>query len=290
VRAPWGGCPIALPIGMRLARKGGPTTVVLAEMMLRQLARWLPERRFCVCCDGAYASLIGARLPRTTVTTRMRRDAAIYEAPPERTGRRGRPRTKGDRLPAPSQLAEMLPADAFAPAEIDCRGRATEALVWMRRVLWYGVEREHMVTLVIVRDPNTREDHFFVSNDPDASNVEILERYVGRWSIEVCFRDAKQCLGAEDPQSWKGPGPERAAALSLWLHSAIWCWYIAMFGAKRTWTVRPWYTRKATPSFIDALGSLRRALWSERIKVASASGPQHTKILEDMLDVLAAAA
>ena len=35
----------------------------------------------------------------------MRRDAALYEPAPTRTGRRGRPRTKGDRLPTPTGLA-----------------------------------------------------------------------------------------------------------------------------------------------------------------------------------------
>lgn len=262
VPAPWGGCPIALPAGMRLAKKGGPTIVELAETICRQLAEWLADREFELACDGAYASLIGRGLPRTTVTSRMQRDAAICEAAPPQTGKRGRPRTKGDRLPAPCELATSLCDSEFDRVELDCRGRVTDALVWTRQVLWYGVERRRMVTLVVVRD-RERGDHFFVSDDEAATGGEILARYVGRWSIEVCFRDVKQCLGAEDPQSWKGDGPERAAALSLWLHSAIWAWYVTTFGSARTWTVRPWFTKKRMPSGLDALAALRRALWSE---------------------------
>jgi DNA-binding Lrp family transcriptional regulator len=45
------------------------------------------------------------KLPhRVTWTTRLRKDAALHELPPERTGRRGRPREKGDRLPSLAKL------------------------------------------------------------------------------------------------------------------------------------------------------------------------------------------
>jgi hypothetical protein len=106
----------------------------------------------------------------------------------------------------------------------------------------------------------------------------------------VTFREVKQCVGAEDPQSWKHQGPERAANLSLWLYSAIWTWYIVTFGPKHTWTLRPWYPKKATPSFLDALAALRRTLWTERIMPLSFSSRHHTKIIDGMLDVLANAA
>jgi len=36
-------------------------------------------------------------------------------------------------------------------------------------------------------------------------------------TTEVCFRDVKQHLGAQDPQSWKRQGLERATCLGLWL-------------------------------------------------------------------------
>jgi hypothetical protein len=200
-------------------------------------------------------------------------------------------RTKGARLPAPKALAAKLKERDFAPVELDCRGRPASVLVWSRRVLWYHVDKTRMVTLVVVRDPEgSCPDDFFVTDDPDASAADVVARYVGRWSIEVTFREVKQCLGGEDPQSWKGEGPERAAALSLWLHSAIWSWYIATYGSARTWTARPWYSRKSMPSFLDALASLRRALWAERITSVSSFGLHDSKIIDGMLDILANAA
>ena len=38
IKAPWGGCPIGLPVGVRLHKKGGQSTVELACEMMRQLA------------------------------------------------------------------------------------------------------------------------------------------------------------------------------------------------------------------------------------------------------------
>lgn len=99
VRPPWGGCPIGIPVNVRLHRKADLTTTVAhAAEMVNELAGWLPGRSFHLCADGAYASLAGAGLARTPVTSRMRRDAALYEAAPPPTARRGRPRTKGERL------------------------------------------------------------------------------------------------------------------------------------------------------------------------------------------------
>jgi hypothetical protein len=291
LEAPWGGCPIALPIGVRLHRKGGPSTVELATEMIQQLATWLPERSFEICADGAYATLIGRGLPRATVTSRMRRDAALYEPAPSRTGQRGRPRQRGARLETPEAMSTRLADDAFAPIEYDCRGKMVTALVWSTRVLWYAVDKKRLVTLVIVRDPaGIMRDDFFVTDDDEATDAQIVERYSARWAIEVTNREVKQCLRSEDPQSWKYHGPERAAHLSLWLYSAIWTWYVTTFGTEQTWTVRPWYHKKATPSFLDALAALRRTLWAERIIPLSIGHREHEKIIDGMLDVLANAA
>lgn len=288
VQPPWGGCPLALPVNMRLHRKGGPTTVVLAAQMMAELATWLPERSFALCADGAYASLVGAGLPRTSVASRLRRDAALYEAAPPRTGRRGRPAKKGARLPTPPQLAAA--ATGWTEVDVDERGRTVRRLLWSRQVLWYTVDPNQMVRLIIVRDPTgTQPDDFFITTDTVATDAEIASRYCGRWSIEVTFRDTKQHLGGEQPQSWRGAGPERAAALSLWLHTAIWCWYLSSYGSRRSWTPRPWYPRKDHASFLDALGALRKALWSQRITAMSGQDQPAGKTLNNLLDTLAAA-
>lgn len=158
-------------------------------------------------------------------------------------------------------------------------------------MLWYRVNKHQLVRLVIVRDPHGVEpDDFFITTETTATGAEVAERYAARWAIEVCFRDVKQNLGGQDPQSWKRQGPKRAAALSLWLHSLTWCWYLSAHPDGRTWTARPWYKSKTTPSFLDALAALRRQIWAQRITAMSPNGPEEPEITEAILDTLAYAA
>ena len=292
VPPPWGGCPIAVPVNARLHTKNDTTTTVQhAAAMIRELAGWLPDRQLHLCADGAYACLAGADLPSTHLTSRIRRDAALYQPAPARTGKRGRPRTRGGRLPTPTGLADQASSRRWCTVSVDVRGRPVERLVYVRDVLWYGVDNHDPVRLVIVRDPTGVEpDDFFITTDRAASGAHVASRYAGRWSIEVCFRDVKQALGGQDPQSWKRHGPARAACLSLWLHALIWCWYLDAHPAGRTWIPRPWYRAKVTPSFLDALAALRRTLWSQRITAMSGTARENRQISEALLDTLAYAA
>ncbi len=292
VTPPWGGCPIGVPINARLHRKKDPTTTIgHAAEMIRQLTEWLPERSFHLCCDGAYATLAGARLPRCHVTSRIRRNAALFGPKPPPTGKRGRPRQRGQRLPDPSQLAAQARRRDWQRVPIDVRGHTVERLVYVRDVLWYTVNPHDLVRLVIVRDPDGNQpDDYLFTTDLAATGAQTASRYAGRWSIEVTFRDVKQDLGGQHPQCWKRKGPERAATLSLWLHGLIWCWYLDAHPTGRTWPTKPWYRHKTTPSFLDALAALRRLHWTQRITPMSSLTPDHTKITDTLLDALAYAA
>jgi hypothetical protein len=292
VSPPWGGTPIALPINLRVRTKtqGNKTTELAAEM-IEEIAGWLPERSFHLTGDGAYACLLGAQLPRTHVTSRMRRDAALYEPAPPRTGKRGRPALKGNRLGKPPELAAAAPSTAWTEVTVDMRGRDVGRLVAVFDVLWYAVRKDALVRLVVVRDPAGKEpDDFFVTTDLSASGADIASRYAGRWPIECCFKDAKQHAGVEHPQSWKDQGPARAVMLAFWLHTAVWCCYLASWNDTPTWRTRPWYTRKTTPSFLDALAAQRRILWNERITALSPGAQLSAKILDPLLETLAEAA
>ena len=108
--------------------------------------------------------------------------------------------------------------------------------------------------------------------------------------MEDTFRDVKQFLRGQDPQCWKGKGPQRAAALSLWLYSAVWMWYIKTHGSKPRWSIMPWYKGKCTPAFIDAIAQLRRELWQREILAMSEIDPHHEKITQALIDALATAA
>lgn len=288
---PWGWPALGLPINLRLHRKRGPTYIALAEDMLREVAGWFPDRTFKICADGAYATLLASELPRTDLTSRIRSDAAIYGlAPARRPGQRGAPRKKGARLPTPAQLAARTHT-GWQRQYLRRRGKRVARLFLCRTVLWYQVSKVRPVLLVIVRDPTGAEaDDFFFTTELTARPAAVTTHYTGRWSIEDTFRDVKQDLGGEDPQPWKGQGPERAAALSFWLYSAVWLWYLTAYGARRSWPPLPWYPQKRAPAFRDALAALRRTLWQHRLFPNSRQRPLPPKILAALIDVLARAA
>ena len=289
INPPWGGEPLGLPINMRMHRKNGPTLIELASQMLTEVALWLPQRRFLCSADGFYASLAGQDIPNTDIISRMRRDANIYDLlGKKRKKRRGRPRKKGKQLPSPQKLAKRV--TNWQLIQTCQRGKIRKRLVYVRKVVWYKVSQKP-VLLVISRDPAGKEkDDFFFTTDLSLTPAEVISGFAGRWSIEDTFKNTKQFIGGQEPQTWKGKGPERAAALSLWIYSVVWLWYLQQKWNRRYFFVQPWYPGKSAPSFADAFSCLRRALWQDRIKFMFGKRSVHNKIFEFLIAALAAAA
>ena len=289
IQPPWRGQPLGLPINMRLHRKNGLSLIELAEQMINEVAQWFPDRRFCVVGDGFYAALAGKSLEKTAIISRMRRDANLYELPPKRkTKQRGRPRKRGPQLAKLDKMAAHI--QTWKTVTFRQRGKTATRLVYTRIVLWYAVSHTP-VLLVICRDPEGKEkDDFFFTTDLSMRAIEVLECCSNRWAIEDTFKNTKQRLGGQEPQTFKGQGPERAAGLSLWLYSTVWLWYLTQKPAHRYFLVQPWYDRKATPSFADAMACLRRRLWRERIKLMFGDSAVHDKKFRFLLEALAPAA
>jgi len=286
---PWGGEPLGLPINMRLHRKNGLGLIELAQQMLGEVKGWFPERQFMMGADGFYATLAGCGAAHTHIISRMRRDAAIYELPKkERKHRRGPKRKRGKRLPTPTQIASRT--QSWQRVKTCERGKTKYRLVYAKVVLWYKVSHTP-VLLVISRDPAGKEqDDFFFTTDLQLTAAEVIGGFAGRWSIEDTFKNTKQSLGSEEPQTWKGQGPERAAVISLWLYSVVWAWYIRYGYGKTRLPVIPWYSAKTHPSFQDALAALRKVLWRKRIIIMFGNHTVPAQIIEFFIDAVASAA
>ena len=110
--------PLALPVGFALVRKHSDDSsrLALARRLVEALAAALPGRTIHVVADSAYASRALRGLKGSvTWTTRLRSNASLYELAPPRTGRRGRPRLKGNKL---GSLAALATSVAFAPTTL----------------------------------------------------------------------------------------------------------------------------------------------------------------------------
>jgi hypothetical protein len=258
--------------------------------MLKQVGTWLPERGFQLHADGFYAPLAGRDMGSVHLISRLRRDAVLYErlSSKRRCKRPGRPRTKGRRRPAPEQMARKV--RRWLRVTTVERGRVRERLVYAHQVLWYRVSKTP-VLLVISRDPEAREhDDFFFTTDLSLTPEQVIGGFAGRWSIEDTFKNTKQFLGGQEPQTWKGQGPERAAMLSLWLYSVVWLWYLSQPERVRQVSGPVWYPGKSHPSFLDALAALRRHLWRQRIISMFGKPFGHNKNIAVFLAALSRAA
>src|SRR5207245_1867760 len=100
-----------------------------------------------------------------------------------RTGKRGRPRVKGTRLPS---LAALATTAAFAPVTVARYGKTTTVEAAAITCLWHGVFGARPVQVILVRDKaRTGYDLALATTDLAASPVQAIERYASRWGIEV---------------------------------------------------------------------------------------------------------
>src|SRR6266545_5621672 len=101
--------------------------------------------------DAAYIGKPLQGLPaQVTVTARLRCDAALYQPAPPPTGRPGRPRRKGDRLPELIVLAAMTRYQ-WTPVTVTCYGKTLQREVLALRCLWYGALGRQPVQVVLSR-------------------------------------------------------------------------------------------------------------------------------------------
>ena len=110
---------------------------------------------------------------------RLRKNAALYRLAPGRTGRPGRPRTKGNRLP---ELVKPAVGITWARAEATRDGTTTTVELAHRRCLWHTPFGPRVAQLVMVRELNhTGYAVVLISTDLRATAPEIVERYASRW-------------------------------------------------------------------------------------------------------------
>ena len=144
--------PVAIPVLAKLVIKGTSSSsrLWLARRMAQAIAAALPGRCIHVVADAAFAGKELRKLPPgITWTTRLRKDAALYALPPARTGKRGRPREKGDRL---GSLAALASATAFGQVTVTRYGKTAAISAAAVTCLWPSVFGTRPVTVVLIRD------------------------------------------------------------------------------------------------------------------------------------------
>ncbi len=287
----------SLPINLRLCRKAadcerlGLAYRTRSELMLQMLQRAseaLSGRDLVLLVDGHYATkqLLGGLPRNVTAISRLRKDAALWEPVGHGAGAqsaKGRPRKRGQRLAAPARMA----VDVRRPWSQTAGGHNLKTLA----ALWYHVLGTQTVRIVIVEQKTARGPFaYFLCTDPDWSADRILATYAARWTIEITIRDAKQFAGLGDAQCRLGRAVERQGAFTLGMMSILMGWYLSEGHRTDRLARRPWYRRKAHPTFQDMLAHARRGSWRQIVSARSGPGPEHAETPLRLLRYLEAAA
>jgi hypothetical protein len=257
--------PVALPVLCRLWTRRDQTKCQLAAELVALIARRHPQRQVQIVGDGHFASLALLCPNAVTLTARLRANAALHELAPPRTGKRGRPRAMGARLPSLQEIATD-PDTAWETAQVRRYGQTATVRIHRLRCLWYRTYRARPLTVLLVSDPDSKEpyDLALVSTDLRASSVELVERFARRWSIEVAFEDAKQLCGVGQARNRTEQAVRRTVPFGLLCLSLTIAWY-ALHGHSPTDVAdhrarAPWYRTKTNPSTADMLAKLRRTI------------------------------
>ena len=297
VGLPWPDAPIlAFPVLARLRHPGkaqlsGPQ---LARDMLAEVLAWFPGRRFTLVGDGAYAakSLLAGLDERVAFVGRLRGDAAVYDpcVPRATSKRRGRPATKGPRLPSPKQAAAK--ADRVRSASSLWSWRSVTVTVYgatrtLRTLtytaVWPTVLGLRPVQVVVVRDPKEKmSDIFLFTTELGARPAWVITQFSWRWSIEVLFRASKQVLEIEAPQHWCRSSVEKVAPWVWSVQSVVMVWYVTAGrelaeAAELREVMGPWDSEWSLRHMVAVL---RRATLNATIKPMSSEPSDLLKLIE----------
>jgi DDE superfamily endonuclease len=261
-------CPnrvFSLPILFRLylnhdaaarARRAYRSHPELAVALLQVLCTAHPELHFHLFADATYAgeSVLGHLPSNCDLTSRLPMNARLYEAPPPRTGTRGRPRKRGTKLPTPAQMlrqrAQRVTLDVYG-----CKQKARVAEAVAR---WHNVPDRPLKVVAVEPRSGGRSSQAFYSTRTEDTADEVRVGFAGRWSIEETHRGDKGDLGFEEPQGWSRLAVLRTAPIGMLLYSLVVVWFARVGHTLYRPLDRPWYRTKTQPSFADMLRTLRR--------------------------------
>jgi hypothetical protein len=268
--------PVCLPVLARLWRPRQIGKLAHARQMAELIAARHPGRIVHVVGDAAY---VGEHLrglgDQLTWTSRLKVTSVLHALAPPRTGQRGRPRTRGERLGTPADLARTA---TWRTVKVRRYGRTDTVQIAEIVCLWYGSFHTRTVRVVLVRDnkPRTRDrdDRGYglplVTTDVTSPAEDLVARYAARWAIEVAFFDARQTLGVGQARNRTRRAVERTVPFGLICLSLVTIWYATAGHSPADTTERRsrarWYTTKTEPSFEDMTIKLRRVIIANRFR------------------------
>lgn len=162
--------------------------------------------------------------------------------------------------------------------------------------LWYQALNDTPCRLILVRDLEdpARAQLALITTDLDSTPAQLIERYADRWSIEVCFQDAKHVFDIGQARNRVQRAVERTAPFGFLAMTLTILWY-ALSGHHPDVVAEhraraPWYLSKTNPSAADMLAKLRRTIIAAQYLPRQAATPTPQEIAAVQQAWVAAAA
>lgn len=279
VPLPWCRRPWALPFLTVLspskksnekADRRHKTSIDWTRQMVKLVSRWLKGASWILLGDGAYACMALAQTcinTNVTLISRLRLDAQLFEFPEFVPKKLGRKPIKGARI----QLKALLedPKQAWQSLTVNWYGGELKTLECLSFVcLWYHAGQLPIpLRIVLVKTPDGKNvAETFFSTDINNEPIQIINRFVLRWNIEVTFEETRAHLGVETQRQWSDKAIQRSTPLLMGLYSVLTLIAIKMYETKRMLIAETtsWYDKNGELTFADIIVSIRRSIWSAR--------------------------
>ena len=219
---------LSFPIGYRMWTKEQTKLAMAADMVKEIMEIIGTERNVCLCCDSWYPKAEITELPQQyenlALICNVRHDTALYDLPPAKTGKKGRPKVRG----------KKLSFDDFTFSPVD----GTDYAVGSRQVITnlFGKKPVHAI---ITKTSNGSQKLFICTKDPYPFNFDFnsfasgksllfakadidflpLTIYSMRWSIEVAYYEQKKFWALGNYMLRSKIGIERLTNLLTLLYS-----------------------------------------------------------------------
>lgn len=263
-----------------------------ARQMIFQLYRWMKGRTLIVVADSTYAALELLNAVRSYVTfiCRLRLDAALYEAPAEKqTGKAGRPRLKGKRLPTLQQVLDD-PATQWQTLVIAQWYDEQEVtmLVATATAIWYHSGMTPVaIRWVLLKDPEgKKEPAALLGTDLQMQAACIINYFIRRWTLEITFEETRAHLGVETQRQWSDQAIARSTPCLMGLFSITALWADSLQNKSSIEVQQTAWYHKKLPTFSDALATVRSQIWKERNFCMSHENEDMIKIPKRLLNEL----
>jgi len=223
---------LSVPLGYRLWDKIQTKLEIAAEMVRNAMDCIGLDRQVFLLCDswypkGCVAGLVN-EYHNLDIICNARIDTVMYNLPPERTGKRGRPKKYGERL-SPEDF--RLESPKTGDWKIGVRPVLTR--LWGERVVY--------AIVTLPKSGNGSRRLFFCTKDPEGiildhsrceddtirgygeENVQFLPLacYSSRWNIEVSYYESKTFWSFEEYRVRSREGIERLINLECIAYSAM---------------------------------------------------------------------